>query len=266
MSLVDSHGDTLEFDEAARRMAAADVAFIGEMHGHPAGLDLARRLFDRITETTARAALSLEFVERDQQAALDAYVAGEIDVAELVKRRGSPLPEPHMEMIDRARSWKLPIVGANAPRRFAKLARIDGWDALRALPEPERALFVIPEAMPSDAYRARFAAAMGMASPGDGSHGPSDGSKLEGFYRAQLLWDATMADSIAALRRAQRAPIVHVVGRFHVEHDGGLAQLVRRAHPAARIVTLVMSEEPSDEEQAAGDVVAFVGKAPKTHP
>ncbi len=266
MTIVDHRGGTLELEEVARRMSAADVAFIGEMHGHPAGLDLARRIFERVAETSARAALSLEFIERDQQAALDAFAAGEIDEAELVKRRGSLLPKPHMAMIERARARKLPVVGANAPRRLAKLARIEGWDALRALPEAERALFVIPDAMPSDAYRSRFAAAMGMSDPGEGAHGPGDGGKLDGFYRAQVLWDATMADSVGKLLDARRAPVVHVVGKFHVERDGGLVELVRRAHPSARVVTLVIAEEPSDEAQGAGDIVAFVGKAPPHHP
>jgi uncharacterized iron-regulated protein len=267
VTFIDGQGRAIDEDEVARRMSTADVALVGEIHGHPAGLELARRLFDRVASSAPSAALSLEFVERDQQPALDAYVAGEIDEAELAQRRGgAKLPAAHLAMIDRARAARMPVIAANAPRRFARQARLEGWDALRALPEDQRGWLVIPEAMPSDAYRSRFADAMGMGSHGDDAHGPADTSKLDGFYRAQVLWDATMADAIRDQLERGRAPIVHVVGGFHVEHDGGLAELVRRAAPKASVFTLVMSEEPAADDRGRADAIAFVGAAPEAHP
>jgi len=263
VTFIDDEGTALSLDEVARRMSAVDVALVGELHGHPAGLETARRLFDRVAKSSPRAALSLEFVERDQQAALDAFLAGQIDEAELTRRRGgTALPSPHQAMIDRARAAGLPVIAANAPRRFARQARLEGWDALRALPYDQRAWFTIPEAMPEGAYRTRFAAAMGMGGGGDAGHGAPDPAKLDGFFRAQVLWDATMADAIGKTLALPRAPVVHIVGRFHVEHDGGLAQLLRRANPSARIFTLVISEEPEQDDRGRGDVIAFVGSAP----
>lgn len=262
VTFIHDEGTALSFDEVARRMSAVDVALVGELHGHPAGLETARRLFDRVATSSPRAALSLEFLERDEQAALDAYLAGSIDDAELTWRRGgTALPKPHQAMIDRARAAGLPVIAANAPRRFVKQARLEGWDVLRALPDDQRAWFTIPEAMPEGAYRARFAAAMGMGGGRDAGHGAPDPAKLDGFFRAQVLWDATMADAIGKALALPRAPVVHVVGRFHVEHDGGLAQLLRRAHPSARIFTIVMSEEPEADDRGRGDVIAFVGPA-----
>jgi hypothetical protein len=56
--------------------AGSAVVVIGEIHGHPLGLDLAAELFEDILRANPRAVLSMEFYERDQQTALDDYVAG----------------------------------------------------------------------------------------------------------------------------------------------------------------------------------------------
>ncbi len=269
--MVDGEGRALAIDEVVRRMSAADVALIGEMHGHPRGLALASQLFERVAASSPRAALSLENVERDQQAALDAFVAGAIEEAELARRRGgATLPAEHAAMVATARAHRLVVIAANAPRRHAKQARTEGWDALRALPAEEQAHFTLPQTPPGGGYAARFTAAMGgAASHGGGGHGDplgADDERVASFYRAQILWDATMADSIARALGAGRAPVVHVVGGFHVEHDGGLVQLLRRARPAARVFTLVVVEAPSDRDRGRADVVAHVGPSPREHP
>jgi uncharacterized iron-regulated protein len=262
-AIVDGEGHPIALDEVVRRAVVADVVLLGEVHGHPAGLALAAHLFERIAASGRPAALSLEFMERDEQAALDAYVAGTIDADELARRRreNASFPAGHRAMVDAARARGLPVIAANAPRRHVRKARLEGWDALRALPAAERALFVVPEVMPHQGYAARFAEAMG-ADP----HGAGADERITAFYRAQLVWDATMADSIVRAIDAQRAPVVHVVGRFHVEHDGGLAQLVRLARPAARMFTLVVAEAPSDDDRGRADAIAYVGPAPATHP
>lgn len=264
VAVIDGEGRPLSFDRVASGMGEADVALIGEMHGHPAGLALAARLFDRVAATSPRAALSMEFLDRDQQPTIDAWLAGTIDDAELARRRGdATMPHGHRDMLEVARAHRLPVVAANAPRRFARQARRQGWQALLALPPEERSLFAIPDPPPGGAYRARFAAAMGVAA--HGPPGADDEQRIDAFFRAQVLWDATMADSIARAHAAGRAPIVHVAGRFHVEHDGGLLQMVRRALPAARVFTVVMVEAPRDDDRGRADAIAYVGPSARAH-
>lgn len=258
VAIVDREGRPLGVEDVVQRMSAADVALIGEIHGHPGGLALAARLFEEVARGAARAALSLEMLERDQQPALDAFVAGDIDEEELARRRqGAELEPGHRAMIEAARAHHLPVVAANAPRRHARQARVDGFDALRALPPAERGLFSIPDPLPGGGYRTRFASAMGA------DHHGADDARVDSFFRAQALWDATMADSIARALDRGRAPVVHVAGRFHVEHDGGLLQMVRRARPGARIVTLVMVEAPGGDDPGRADAIAFVGPSPR---
>lgn len=254
VAIVDREGRPLDEEEVARRMGEADVSLIGEIHGHPRGLALAARLFGRVAVARERAALSLEMLERDHQPAVDAYLAGSIDAAELGGRRGAPLADGHLAMIDAARAHGLPVVAANAPRRYARQARLEGYDALRALPPAEQALFTIPGELPAGSYRARFAVAMGA------DHEGGDAARIDAFFRAQALWDATMAASIARALEAGRSPVVHVAGRFHVEHDGGLVQMVRR-HGRFDVFTLVVVEAPSGDDRDRADAIAFVGPA-----
>lgn len=267
VAVVDGEGRPLSFEQTARRMGEADVVLIGEMHGHPAGLTLAARLFERVITSSQRAALSLETLERDEQPAVDAWLGGTLDDAELGRHRGdgATLPDGHRTMLEAARARRRPVIASNAPRRLARQARLEGWDALRALPAAERALFAIPDPPPGGGYRTRFAAAMGGAAHGSPPAGEDD-ERIDAFFRAQVLWDATMADSIARAHAAGSAPIVHVVGSFHVEHDGGLLQMVRRALPAARVFTVVMVEAPRDDDRGRADAIAYVGPGARTHP
>lgn len=249
----------LSLGEVARRAAGSDVVLIGEMHRHPLGLAVSAALYQAILARAPRAPLSLEFLERDTRGAVDDYLAGRTDRATFARasRLGAHDPEPgHLAMIDLAKHAGVRVIASNAPRAMAKKARVEGYDALRALSPPERALCVVPDVMPSGHYAEAFAALM--AGGGD-AHA---GDRVPSFFRAQALWDATMADSIARAITPGDGPIVHVVGRFHVEHDGGLVQLLRHERPATTIFTIVLVEAREDVTPGLADVAIVVGPGP----
>ena len=107
---------------------------------------------------------------------------------------------------------------------------------------------------------ARFAGAMGH---GHAHGGAGSEDALAGYLRAQRLWDATMAASVRDLLVAGRRPVVHVVGRFHVERDGGLALALARMVPGARTAAVVVCEgAPTPSDRGRGDVLVFVPGAP----
>jgi uncharacterized iron-regulated protein len=259
----------ITLDELARRAAESDAVILGEMHGHPLGLAVSAALYDKILAEKGRATLSLEFLERDKQGVVDDYLAGRSDEATFFARSGLRRTEPepgHFAMIEAARRAGAPVVASNAPRALAKKARVEGYAALSSLPEAERALFVVPDPMPQGRYAEAFAKLMGGESHGGEPKASSD--KVASFFRAQALWDATMADSIARAiadrpaRGAERGPVFHVVGRFHVEHDGGLVQLLRRAAPEARVLSIVLVESRDEVSPGIGDAFVVVGPAP----
>ena len=255
----------ISLDEVARRASLADAVFVGEMHDHPMGLTVEAALFEKIAARAPTAALSLEFLERDTQPAVDDYLAGKIDqTAFLLKSRLNPHESKpgHLAMIETAKRLGLPVVAANAPRSYAKKARTEGYAALDHLPDDERALFVVPRTMPGRRYELAFDRIMG------GHEGPSGGADahMAGFFRAQALWDATMADSVAKEVDGGRHPVVHVVGRFHVDDRGGTVELFERSHPKAKVFVVTIVEDKSEIGPDLADAVVVVGPAPERSP
>lgn len=266
------------WDAVVASAAGSAVVVIGEVHGHPLGLELAADLFQDILRANPRAVLSMEFYERDQQVALDDYVGGIINAEQFDRatfRNAGNNPDGHRRMVEAARLAGRPIIAANAPRRYARLARTDGYDRLRNLTPEQRRHYEIPDTLPDNAYASRFRAAMsGMSGNGHGGgHGHGSGENvIDGFFRSQILWDVTMADSIADATR-QGAPVVHVVGRFHSEYGtepgkSGLADAIaQRLQPDQRLLILTVLDADSGqlrvEDVGRGHFIVYVGSQPQ---
>jgi len=307
--------------ELVNAASSADVVLIGENHGHELGLAAAAMLFQDILAQSPNAALSMEFLERDQQVAVDDYLVGVTDEAGFAKasaRTASSYPAGHRAMVEAARIAKRPIIAANAPRRYVRLARIESYERLGTLTYEQTRLFRVPTTMPSGRYRDSFGALMAsmrketvaapvpttsatsatpattspdiqsLASSQQLGHPLGDPlvqptlvwtPQMEGLFRAQALWDWTMADSIASLiargtRQNYSKPVVHVIGRFHVDYEGGTVQALRQLAPDARIITitfidanppnmnnLVAAATPllAEEDKDRADFVIYVG-------
>ncbi len=263
VSIFAGDGGSASYLEMLDACARADVVIVGETHGHEVGLALAADLFEDLLQSSERAALSMEFYERDQQVALDDYLKGVTDREQFEKaagRREGNDPSGHRRMIEAAREAGVSVIAANAPRRYVSLARQEGYGRLRMLTAEQQRLFVIPWRMPEGRYREDFFDLMG-GMFADGSHGESDvpvEERVEAIFRSQSLWDATMADSIASVLGAHR-PIVHVVGRFHSDFGGGTVQLLRDLAPRAEIVTISMID--SGDEAVASLREEDIGRA-----
>ncbi len=256
-------GEPVAWAEVMSRAAEADVVLIGEMHGHVNGLAAAAALWHDLLLRRGDAGLSMEFFERDVQVALDDYLAGVIDYETFrtaSQRSEGNYPGGHEFMVETARLANRPVIAANAPRRYVRLSRIEGYDRLREMTDEQRRLVEIPQSLPTGSgYYERFAGAMGHAA----AHGDQPGMGVDDFFRSQYLWDATMADSIVRNLRTGVRPIVHVVGVFHVEHFGGTVIELRRRRSGIDLFVVAMrdSADPSlaEDDFGAADVIVHVG-------
>ena len=207
---------TTTFDEMIDDLAGADVILVGEMHNHTESLDFIATTFEALIERNENLVLSMEFYERDQQVALDDYLAGITDYAAFVKaarRNKGNNPVGHLRMVQLCKENNRAVIAANSPRRYTKIARKDGFEGLYQLNHRQRALVEIPTALPTGSYADRFRDAMsGMA-----AHGGEE--MITGFLRSQTLWDQTMAASVADEVNNHNTSVFHVVGRFHVDHS-----------------------------------------------
>ncbi len=90
---------------------------------------------------------------------------------------------------------------------------------------------------------------------------------VEAMFRSQSLWDWTMSESIATFLASGSVPVVHVVGRFHCDFDGGLVQALRHQRTGVRtlVVSYVQKDGPQIESEDIGraDFIVYVGAESK---
>ena len=219
-------------------MNNADVLFFGEEHNDSAGHYLENKIFHELhARYGSKLALSLEMFETDNQQPLNDYLAGFIDEARLAKdaRLWSNYKD-YRPMVDYARQNKLPVVAANAPRRYVSLVGKKGMTVLDDLDKGAKALLPpLPYDTLTGRYREKFYDIM-KGSPG------GDNPKV---YYSQSLWDAGMSYSIYKyLKKNKGQKVFHCVGKFHVEERlGTAAQLQMRNHKLRILVISMISDD-----------------------
>lgn len=269
-TIVDGRSDAaVTWDTVVAAAAASEVVLIGELHGHPLGLRLAGDLWEDVLRSTSDAALSLEFLYRDQQAAVDDYLTGVIDAEqffEIADVDRAKFPDEHWRMINAARNDGRPVFASNSPWRYSTYARLHGYGALRDLTPEQRRLFAIPEWIPDGRYWDEFRSLMGDHGSGGGVNGVRDeaGRGAGDYFRAQILWDATMTETIVTAVDRSCSPVVQVAGQMHVGHGGGITGRLERDHPDLRVVTIAMVDSFADELRRAdaglADFVVYIGR------
>lgn len=255
-------GARVSLDAVLPVLRAADVVAFGELHEQPGANRFSAELFQALSAGDQRpTVLAMEFLERDTQGAVDAYLAGTLPEPEFVKQaRLSPAyATSHRPMVEHAKAQHLRVVAANAPRRlvtaFRKQAEsFEDWKA--AQNEADRGLLPRSSTQLDDAYRRNFVELMGA------ERGPA-------FFKAQSLWDDAMAEAIADARAAAPAArVLLVVGGFHVQNRLGTLTkyALRRPDDKLVLVSTVFAEGPTPalppSARGVGDYVLVVMPPP----
>jgi len=269
-------GGSASLDALLAGLAGEDVLLLGEEHddvvGHRLQLEVLRRvLADQggfgPMATPARAGptpsgearpviLSLEMFERDVQVVLDEYLADQITEDHFLRsaRPWDNYERDYRPLVELAKSNGVPIVAANAPRRYVNRASRLGRSSLSELSAEARSwLPPLPYPEASEAYLAEWNALMGDAA----MH--MSGSPLD----AQTLWDAAMGEAIAqALERTsdEGGLVVHLAGGFHVENGTGIPEAVAHYRPGTRIRSVAVRavEDPTSFDASLSDAGDFV--------
>jgi len=280
-------GARLAWADVRKGMRWADVIVIGEQHNDATGHRVELALVRDAIQLIPSSAVSMEMLERDEQETLDAYLAGSISQNQFVRKTGSAnwgapgkWGEWYQPIVDAARDAHVPVIAANSPRRYVRQARVEGYGALWALPRGERAWFFLPERILAGSYARRFKRIMsGHAKPRKSSAAkkrptsrpasrpvrrrPRRKFDVDAFFRAQLLWDSTMAGSIVEALDSGSARVIHVVGGFHVDFDGGTVQYLLARRGDLKILTISMQNTAARSLRSAdrrrADVVIYTG-------
>lgn len=235
-------GTPAKLDDVVAAMAQYDAVLIGEEHNDPVTHLVQAQLFKGawMRQQAARPIiLSLEMFERDVQYIVDEYLADLIteDHFLLSARPWGNYDPDYRPMVEFAKAHQVPVVAANAPRRYANRASRLGRDSLDVLGARARAhLPPLPYPGPSADYRAEWDALMGDAM----QH--MRGEPID----AQTLWDASMGHAIAtALDGAPGALVLHMAGGFHVENGTGTPEALAHYRPGTR--TLIVAARPAPD-------------------
>lgn len=263
-------GSAAALDEVLEELDAVDVLLVGEEHGNRVGHGveeaLLRGAVERYRASSRWVTLSLEMFERDVQYVLDEYLAGLITETHFLE---SARPWPGYEdryrpLIELAREQGLPVVAANAPRRYVNRVTREGPEALDALgPLAKFFLPPLPYPGPSEAYRDQWNEIMA-AAMGDSTEAHAEGRSYAGSenaLQAQALWDASMGHAITeALDVSSDRVVLHFAGSFHVERGTGIAERIEDYRPGTSVLSVVMTEV-GEEASLAWDAETHTGLA-----
>ncbi|MFZ0792079.1 MAG: ChaN family lipoprotein [Chromatiaceae bacterium] len=240
-----------DMDRLIHAISDRRVVFVGESHDRYEDHLNQLAVIDGFHRQGKDLAIGMEFFQQPFQAALDAFIAGEIDEAELLHRteyfdRWRFDYRLYRPILRYAREHGIPVIALNLESELTSKVGKEGIDALN--PE-ERAR--IPEEIDRDdpAYRQRVREVFDM-------HPMGQRQDFEHFLEVQLLWDEGMADRAARyLMEHPHRTLVVLAGAGHVEYGQGIPRRVlRRVQvPAASILNGSMR----DLDPKAADYLLF---------
>lgn len=241
--VYDAKGNPSSVEKIVDSLKETDVVFLGEQHDdavtHYLQNEIFRRAFEKYN-SNRKVALSMEMFERDVQVVVDEYLKSLISENHflLSSRPWNNYKTDYRPMVEFAKQNNLPVIAANAPRRYVNMVSRGGRDTLNQLsPTAKNWLAPLPYGEPSKTYGDKFKALMGAM--------PEATAGLDKILASQSLWDATMAYSIAEfLKQNKGALVVQLNGGFHSESRLGTVEHLLRYNPKARV--LVVTFKPAE--------------------
>jgi uncharacterized iron-regulated protein len=209
-------------------LAGVDVVYLGETHDRPADHEAQLQLIQALHQQHPRLAIGMEMFQRPFQPVLDEYLAGTITAAELRQRSqydrrwGFPW-EYYASILDYARTHQIPVLALNTPTEVTQRVARKG---LSALLESDLQWVPPPAEIHTDdaAYRQFLRP---IYDEFHHEHGSSQG--FENFVAAQVLWDETMAETIANFWLTHPThQLVVLAGQGHIMYGYGIPNRVDR--------------------------------------
>lgn len=240
-----SSREALTLTALLQRLAQTQVIALGEEHHHPAIQAFALRLLHALNQHQPHTvALAMEFLERDMQPAVDAYLAGTIDDAAFLEQiKASPeFRRDYFPLVQYARHARLPVLAMNIPRQIARRVVQEGLEpTLARLSATERAWLPPTLTTTPAPYRTYFLEQVSSAHP-------LPAERVESFVAAAYLKDVTMAATLAAwLERTPDTTILAISGRFHTDYGLAIPHLLQQMRPQTRIQRLTTLTVAADE-------------------
>lgn len=258
------------------------VIVFGEEHNDSVSHYCESKLFELLSvKNGQRLALSLEMFDRDVQVVMDEYLQGHIRESHFKKdARAWSNYSDYRPMIETAKSAKLDVICANAPRRYTNLVGRKGQKYLESLSREAKSYMApLPYPKASGGYYDKLIALTSHEEPAKSDSTKAAAAPISnnmgGFdlILAQSLWDATMAYSISSyLKKNKKKKIFQVNGRFHSDEHFGLVSQLKTYHSKLNICVVSALSDDSfpdidwDKFKHLGDFIIMTDPGvPKTY-
>ncbi|MEX2569022.1 MAG: ChaN family lipoprotein [Cyclobacteriaceae bacterium] len=224
-------GKTTELPGLLKATEEVNIIVFGEEHNDSLAHVIQEQLYREMLDKYQNVTLSLEMFERDVQLIMDEYLAGLITEAKL-KEEGRAWTNyaDYASLVKLAKGKGQNAVAANVPGRYANMVSRLGLGTLNKLDRKAKGYFStfdLPK--DNDPYLKKFTEVMG-------NHGQHIGPE---FFHAQMLRDATMAESILrAWRKKRNTKILHLTGKFHSDEGLGTVRELKKRKKNLKVLTI----------------------------
>ncbi|MBD2774685.1 ChaN family lipoprotein [Iningainema tapete] len=228
-------------------LSNANVVYLGETHDSAKDHQNQLKIIQELYQRNPKIAIAMEMFQRPYQSIINQYLAGKITEKELLKkseyeqRWGFPW-ENYAPILRFAKEKQLPVIALNTPSEITRKVARSG---LESLTQSERQQIPPLEEIRTDneEYRQQLLAAFKQHQAA--GHGSS--VDAERFLLAQVLWDETMAESIAKFIKAKPDyQVVVLAGQGHIIYGYGIPSRVARHHKGKLIQRSVLLSPPVD--------------------
>lgn len=264
--VFDSKGKESDYAQLLKQSKKADVVFFGEQHNNPISHWLQIELAEDLEkETSGKLIMGAEMFERDNQAILNEYLAGQISSKNFEEeaRIWDNYATDYKPLVELAKSKKLPFIATNVPRRYANMVYKQGLESLNPLTSEAKS-WIAPLPIEVDMNLPSYQAMIKMM----GGHGGSSAS--DNLIKSQAVKDATMGYFIAQNLKKGHV-FLHFNGSYHSDLKEGTVWYLRKYAAGKDVVNIATVEQNNinklDQENLgkADFIICVPAKMTKTY-
>jgi uncharacterized iron-regulated protein len=246
----------LPLSKIASRVADKTIVYVGEKHDRYGDHLVQLEMIQALHRRHPKLAIGMEMFQRRYQKSLDDHISGETETQTFLKesryfstwRFNYHLYE---DIIQYARANRIPVVALNQDNELVRKVANEGLESL----SPEEKGRIPDELILDDEpYKKRLRSVFEMHQTNlDGDSIPQ---VFEYFHQAQILWDETMAESIANF--LTNRPDYHMVvlaGSGHLAYGAGIPKRVYRR--IGKDYAIILPDPGEPLEVGLADFVIF---------
>jgi len=242
---------TLSLDSLIKRLLDRKVIYIGEAHTEYGHHLMQYEIIRRLHEQDKRLIIGMEMFQWPFQEFLDRFVQGEITEEEMLRKteyfdRWSYDYNLYRDILEYARAHRIRVVALNARKEIIEKVSEGGITALSQNEFDE-----LPEEMDmtNAVYRRHLKEIYQR-------HNLLGRKNFENFYQSQLIWDETMAETVAkTLMENRDYRMVVLAGNGHVEYSWGIPDRVKRRIDLPSAV--IVNDGGEDVRRELADFILF---------